>query len=51
MKAFRSLNEINKFYFPITTKMEKEQEFINTETPEEIGKYWAKQTIEKLRLK
>ena len=51
MKTFRSLNEIKEFYFPESTKREKEQEFFNTATPKEIGEYMAKQTIEKLRLK
>lgn len=51
MKTFRSLNEVEEFYFPESTKKRKEQEFFDTATPKEIGEYLAKQTMEKLRIR
>lgn len=49
MKIFRSLNEIEEFYFPESTKKEREKEFMRTATPDEIGKHWAQQSIEKIK--
>lgn len=49
MKTFRSIREIKEFYFPINTAKDREEEFMKTATPAEIGEYLAEQTMKKVR--
>lgn len=49
MKKFTNINQIKEEYFPLRTAKEQEEEFMKTATPSEIGKYWAEQTIKKIK--
>lgn len=46
---FRNIQQVKEHYFPESTKKEREEEFLRTATPEEIGKRWAEESMGKLR--
>lgn len=49
MKVFTNMYQIEEFYFSLTTKKEYEKEFMKTATPKEIGEYFGKQTMDKVK--
>jgi hypothetical protein len=49
MKTFRNIEELKEYYFPIMTKMEREEKFMRTATPAQIGEKLAEDAIKKLK--
>lgn len=47
MTTFRSMDEIEKHFFPNNY----EQEMTAKMTPEELGRYWAEKSIERIKKK
>lgn len=49
MKIFRSIEQVEDYYFPIRTAKEREDKFMQNATPEQIGRHWAEQIMQKVR--
>lgn len=48
-KSFRNMRELKEYYFPKTTAKEREEEFVRTATPEQIGKHGAEESTVNLK--